>query len=286
MNQEDVNVLPNKGFQSVFNSVNGLFANPSIILISVIILILYLVLFGVLGVSSPQTNQPASSGLNVIEIIMWGLLIFLVLINGLQYFYGLDAKTSLHNLFKGRPTVDVKLSPESKLKLNKKNKTPPKNPDNKEVFHIKKNIFNYKQAKAICKAFDSELATYDQLRIAHNNGAEWCGYGWSDGQMALFPTQKKTWKTLQKIKGHENDCGRPGINGGFIKNPFAKFGVNCYGVKRDINDIEDELLKMKQKQPYPLTEEEKQLKKLTNYYKQNIDKILLNPFNQNKWSAI
>ena len=43
---------------------------------------------------------------------------------------------------------------------------------------------------------------------------------------------------------------------------------------------------MKQKQPYPLTEEEKQLKKLTNHYKQNINKILLNPFNQNKWSAI
>jgi hypothetical protein len=31
--------------------------------------------------------------------------------------------------------------------------------------------------------------------------------------MALFPTQKETWDKLQKIKGHEHDCGRPGING-------------------------------------------------------------------------
>ncbi len=282
MNQEDVNVLPNKGFQSVFNSVNGLFANPSIILISVIILILYLVLFGVLGVSSPQTNQPSSSGLNIIEIIMWGLLIFLVLINGIQYFYGLDAKTSLHNLFKGRPTVDVKLSPESKLKLKRKKSTPSKKTDNKQVFHIKKNIFNYKQAKAICKAFDSELATYDQLRISHNNGAEWCGYGWSDSQMALFPTQKKTWKTLQKIKGHENDCGRPGVNGGYIDNPNVRFGVNCYGHRPKITPLESEI--MEATPDYPITRQQQKFNKRVEYWKERIEDILISPFSPNNWS--
>jgi hypothetical protein len=40
---------------------------------------------------------------------------------------------------------------------------------------------------------------------------------------------------LQKIKGHEHDCGRPGVNGGYIANPLVKFGVNCYGNKRKIN---------------------------------------------------
>ena len=38
-------------------------------------------------------------------------------------------------------------------------------------------------------------------------------------QMALYPTQKKTYNKLQTIKGHEHDCGRPGINGGYIANP-------------------------------------------------------------------
>ena len=139
MNQEDVNVLPNKGFQSVFNSVNGLFANPSYhthkchysYFISRFI-------WGFRSLFHPQTNQPTSSGLNVIEIIMLGLLIFLVLINGLQYFYGLDAKTSLHNLFKGRPTVDVKLSPESKLKLKRKIKHHLKHQIIKKFFILKK----------------------------------------------------------------------------------------------------------------------------------------------------
>ena len=49
--------------------------------------------------------------------------------------------------------------------------------------------------------------------------------------MAYFPTQYDKWKKLQTIKGHENDCGRPGINGGFIDNPNVRFGINCFGYK-------------------------------------------------------
>ena len=46
--------------------------------------------------------------------------------------------------------------------------------------------------------------------------------------MALYPINQ-TWKKFQKIEGHEHDCGRPGLNGGYIKNPNVRFGVNCYG---------------------------------------------------------
>ena len=31
-------------------------------------------------------------------------------------------------------------------------------------------------------------------------------------------TQISTWKKLQTIDGHKNDCGRPRINGGYIEN--------------------------------------------------------------------
>ena len=77
-----------------------------------------------------------------------------------------------------------------------------------EVFHVPNNIYNYEEAKAICKAYDSELATYDQIEDAYNKGANWCSYGWSEGQLALFPTQKNVYDDLQKNKGHENDCGQ------------------------------------------------------------------------------
>ena len=125
-----------------------------------------------------------------------------------------------------------------------------------EVFNIANNKYTYEDAQAICKSYDATLATYDQIERAYNNGAEWCNYGWSADQMILFPTQKKTWEKLQKIDedrgcdsnaaSHKNDCGRPGINGGYIANPYVKFGVNCFGKKPKASD--EDLLRMNAKQ--------------------------------------
>ena len=39
-------------------------------------------------------------------------------------------------------------------------------------------------------------------------------------------------KNKKKI-GHENDCGRPGVNGGYIANTNAKYGVNCFGKNKN-----------------------------------------------------
>ena len=63
--------------------------------------------------------------------------------------------------------------------------------------------------------------------------------------MALFPTQQQTWNKLQKIKGHKNDCGRPGINGGYIDNKNVRFGVNCFGTKPEASADELNLLSQK-----------------------------------------
>jgi len=100
-----------------------------------------------------------------------------------------------------------------------------------EVYNIGNNLYTYKEAQAICKAFNADLADYDQIEDSYKAGGEWCNYGWSHGQMAFFPTQKDTWNKLQENKQTKNACGRPGINGGFIGNPNVRFGANCYGVK-------------------------------------------------------
>ncbi len=105
---------------------------------------------------------------------------------------------------------------------------------NKEVFNIKNNIFSYYDADRVCKAFGAELATFDQVHDAYKKGGNWCNYGWTQGQLALYPTQYSEWKKRQEGKGtadQKNECGRPGINGGYFDNPHLKFGVNCYGVK-------------------------------------------------------
>lgn len=101
-----------------------------------------------------------------------------------------------------------------------------------EVFHVFQNQFTYNDAPAVCAAYGAELATLEQIIDAYNHGAEWCGYGWSAGGFALYPTQKATWETLQGEvdQAKRTACGRPGVNGGYF-DPTTKFGVNCFGFK-------------------------------------------------------
>ena len=70
----------------------------------------------------------------------------------------------------------------------------------KQVFHIPDNKYDYDNAKAICNAYGARLATVKEMQEAYDEGADWCSYGWSDGQMALYPTQYDKWAKLQKIK--------------------------------------------------------------------------------------
>jgi hypothetical protein len=135
----------------------------------------------------------------------------------------------------------------------------------------------------LCKAYGGRLANYDEVEQSYSSGAEWCNYGWSQGQMALFPTQKLTWTNLQKIKGHENDCGRPGINGGYIANPNVKFGVNCYAHKPKINKEEEEMMEIAT--PYPKTAEDVAEEEREAYWKNKLGEILVSPFNYDKWSS-
>lgn len=154
-----------------------------------------------------------------------------------------------------------------------------------QVFNVSNNYYTYDDAQAVCKAFDARLATYDEIESAYNNGAEWCNYGWSEGQMAFFPTQKNTWEKLQDNPLHKNSCGRPGINGGYFDNPHIKFGVNCFGKKPKPTDLEKKMMEATQDEPVPQTEEEIALDEKVKYYKENGDKLLqLSSFNKDKWS--
>lgn len=154
-----------------------------------------------------------------------------------------------------------------------------------EVFNVSDNLYTYDDAQAICKSYGATMATYDQIESAYNDGAEWCNYGWSDDQMIFFPTQKSTWDKLQKVPEHKNDCGRPGVNGGYIANPYIKFGVNCFGKKPPASD--DDLVRMNSKQNmlYPKSQKDINLEKKVNYWKDNAASLLkVNSFNNKKWS--
>lgn len=163
-----------------------------------------------------------------------------------------------------------------------------------EVFNIRNNLYSYDEAREVCSMYGAKMATYDQIEKAYNSGAEWCSYGWSEGQMALFPTQKSTWDALQPSKDKEkcnskkkvnNACGRPGINGGIIKNPNVKFGVNCYGKKPPATESDNALMKSNVERKVTESPKDAALQSKMDLWKKNADKYLLvNSFNKEKWS--
>jgi hypothetical protein len=147
----------------------------------------------------------------------------------------------------------------------------------KEVFYIAGNDYTYDDAPAVCAAYGADLASYDQLMEAYSAGAEWCGYGWSKGGMALFPTQDSTWSVLQgeADNAKRTGCGRPGVNGGYF-DPKTKFGVNCYGIKPDNKGTKFPL-------PIPGTDPS-EFNKEVNKFKSMLNKMVVSPFNRVGWS--
>ena len=425
----NLNISPSMLFSDTYDEGNQRVATSNvmvIVVLSVIVILFYLVFQslgtgkggnsnsvlptvptpGFLGGNSGNGGNLTKKSLNVLEIIMWGSIIFLILINGLQYFFGVDIKTSIRNIFSRTPEIDVSIAPhkeDGKEVVPAVPQTPkisveeweeeeeelveeieegfckdhpeitereecekagntwvqsfcrgdediktrekceemgyewvveqdttggdgrwndnqgsgeddgegygggPRGPDSnnrpigvdgeeygedgsteimieKQVFHVPINKYTYNDARALCGAFGGRLATYNEIEDAYNKGGEWCSYGWSKGQNIYFPTQKKTYKKLKKIKGHEHDCGRPGINGGYVSNENARFGVNCMAPKPQLSRMGQKY--MESMNLYPQTKDEKDFKKQVTKYKNDLENILVSPFNKASWSQV
>jgi hypothetical protein len=262
------------------NFLNTNMANPLIITLLVFIIIIYFVLFASLGNNTESMNAPSSSKVSL-EILLWGVFLVIIIINGMNYFLNVNIITSIKNLFSGEPEIDITVERETEGQITGTT-TVPELKFEKQVYHIPGNKYTFEDARAVCKAYGNRLANYKEIENAYQNGADWCSYGWSEDQMALFPTQMERWERLQKIKGHENDCGRPGINGGYIANPNVRFGVNCYGYRPKITSQEAEM--MKNIPLFPKTQKELDFQKRIEYWKNKIANIVVSPFNSNNWS--
>ena len=278
----------NMGLGSIANDtydyINNLLSNPTVIIILVVVLIIYIIMFMSLGgmeSTVPSSDTVTNNSSNTITIILVAFFIILIIINGLQYFFGVDIVAKLKNVLTGNPEVDIIVDTS---RVQAANAPVPEILLKKQVFNIPGNEYVYPDAKALCSAYGARLATYTEIENSYNDGGEWCNYGWSDGQMALFPTQQKTFDELQKIQGHENDCGRPGVNGGYMANPAIKFGVNCFGYKPRMNSDEEEL--MANEPIYPKTLKDIAMENRVNYWKDKLSEILVSPFNNNTWSKL
>lgn len=262
--------------------------NPySIFSVITFLLALYTVVY---FVKIPMTSELKPVSIMFVETLTILLFVALLIIDFFKYLFQIDIldfllDAAINGLMMTHSSTEPK-EPQPKSTCPGVTTEPPG-----EVFNIRNNLYTYDDAQEVCSMYGAKIATYDQIEKAYNNGAEWCNYGWSEGQMALFPTQKSTWDALQPKKNQcaknntNNACGRPGINGGIIKNPNVRFGVNCYGKKPVATDSEKALMKTHVETKVTESPKDAKLHAKMEVWKKNADKYLLvNSFNKEKWS--
>lgn len=276
------------GLQPNYDFINKYGTNPIMIGILLFIILIYYFVISysmqkdTVATAALGSGSAPSSSLSMLEVFLWLLFIAILALNGIRYFYDLDITTSIKDIFTREPEVDVNIK-----RISDDKPIQPVIPEityKKQVFHVPGNKYDFSDARAICAAYGGKLASYDQIEQAYKDGGEWCGFGWSEDQMALYPTQKKTYDKLQTIKGHEHDCGRTGVNGGYIANPNVKFGVNCYGYKPKITPTEQKLMEIDQL--YPKTKDELSFEKKIYDWRRKLGEIIVSPFNKTTWSKV
>ena len=277
-NSKSGNILNEEDFSDFYNwvveyldDVNSVFSS------GFILLGLYLVVY-LFGIPMTAENKPIS--IAIIETVLIAGFVMIIFISFFKHILDIsimDVIDSIKRAILGEAPEEVVVTTDISGSV------PPEPQD--EVFNISTNSFTYEDAEAVCSIYDAELATYDQVEEAYNNGAEWCSYGWSANQMAFFPTQKKTWDKLQKSEKHKNNCGRPGVNGGHIANPYIKFGVNCYGKKPKPSDHDLNRMNANETPELPPSKEEKEKQDKIQKWKDNADEMLrVNSYNKKRWS--
>ena len=274
----------NNLFVNLISWTKTYFDDPKTIIELIFTTIIFYIFVYLLRVPMTAETRPGSIGF--IENKLWVLLVIQLILDFFKYVFGIHIidllfSNALIDWFKNVPDAplvqDVSAQPIQDVSAQ------PIQAD--EVFNISNNLYTYDDAQAICSAYDAQLATYDQIEDTYNNGGEWCNYGWSSGQMALFPTQKNTWDTLQNTDNHKNDCGRPGINGGVISNPYMKFGVNCYGKKPKATSDNLAYMDANKNKAYPKTLADQVVDAKVKFWKDNAANMLnINSYNKDKWS--
>ena len=258
---------------------------------------LYLTIY-FLGIPMDSENKPYT--ISIIENVSYILLAIIIMNDGFKYIFGINIidylfSDSLIDWFKHNDSSmkdDTKDSSGNKIDNQqtekdelKKEKTAIGKDKPDQVFNIRNNLYTYDEAAAVCSIYDAKLATYDQVEDSYNAGGEWCNYGWSEGQMALFPTQKGTWNKLQASDKTKHACGRPGINGGYMSNANLRFGVNCYGQKPTPKTVDQNLMAANGDIKIPESDADKELNIKLKIWEQDPDKFLLvNSFNKKEWS--
>ena len=263
-----------------FNWIHQFYNNPNTFFNFLIFIVIFYCFIFLCGV--PMTSQTRPSSIYFFEQILWIIFITILIANFFIYILGIPIIDMIFGLNGGLVNNWYKLRTKINNDISNNDITIKKK---EEVFNISNNLYTYGDAQAVCRVFDSRLATIDELHEAYDEGADWCINSWSADQQALFPIQKSTYDRLQKIKGAENSCGRMGVNGGRMDDVSLRLGVNCYGIKPDASELDKTRMNNINNYIPPNSKEDIILETKVNFWKKNKDKyMVLSPFNSEEWS--
>jgi heme/copper-type cytochrome/quinol oxidase subunit 2 len=162
---------------NMYNYLNSYMLNPTVFIIIFLTIVAYFVFSSSLGNSEDVIYS--EGGNSVMTFIIVAILVILIAINAFQYFFSINITAYVKGLLTPNAEVEIVVdqnnyqpSPVPEIKIRK------------QVFNVPGNYYTYDSAKALCKAYGSNLATYQQVENSYENGGEWCNYGWSEGQMA------------------------------------------------------------------------------------------------------
>lgn len=239
--------------------------------------------------SSKNNTNSKSSVLKIISICALILIVLVLIYIGISYYnYSkincYQKKSFTEYLFSTDKSVCIlfdKPIPQPVVKVPKSN--PPKMGNilqKKEVFHISNQDYSYDQSKCKCSSYGARLATKDEVTKAYNDGANWCSYGWTEGQNAYYPVQQCYYDSIMEeddfLENSDKYCGKPGLNGGYFSNSQLKFGINCYGAKPKGSVI-------KQKSPYCPPQDFCKMNKNSSA-NQRLSTDEISPFSDTKWN--
>jgi hypothetical protein len=180
---------PDAGFiQGIATNFVDYINNPASAFTTAAFIVMFYVIAYLFRIPMDPLTKPTF--MSIIEGGVWVIFIIVLFIDFFKYVL----KISFFDLFpffapaKSTPKPEPAVVPK-----DDKCKTEPVDDPKSEVFNVSNNRYTYEDAQAICKAYDSTLATYDQVEKAYNNGAEF-----------YFQRKRrhgKNYKKSMKIKG-------------------------------------------------------------------------------------
>lgn len=165
-------------FGQILKTSQNFFEDPKSILYTILLITVFYITVYICRI--PMTKETKPLTMLFIEHNLWLTLIPIIIFDLFKYLFGIDLVSII---FDKIYSIWLPLPDDFREDEIITNHIPVTDDAQKrEVFNISNNLYTYDDAQAICKSYDSRLATYNEVEDSYNDGGEWCNYGWSDAQ--------------------------------------------------------------------------------------------------------